>query len=250
MSKSRMTTYERCPYAYNFSYIDRIKGGNMYTEIGNEVHEFIEDVFKVVKPNIDTQKIDNIGKLSLTPNLSYKKNVLLLEANRWRNICQLEAGPIQKKEYFKPVYEEEKMYDNENKLVGIVDRVHKCHIGDAFAPDTKKFPEFKDGDLVIVENKTGAYTKKKAVSYEEELLWYRMLIRASKGVDIRWGAIYFPHNNKIHYVDLNEDKFDEKLLLDRINKIKGYIQDELFEPTPSTYNCPNCFYVDICEYRK
>lgn len=243
-----MGTYEKCPMAYKFSYIDKIKGGNMYTEIGLDVHSFIEDVFKVVKPNIEKSKLDNIGELKLTPNLEYKKNVLLLEANRWRNICFEKI--VEKEEYFKPIIEEEMLIDEKNMIKGIVDRVHKCHIGDAFAPDLKNFPQFQNGDLVIVENKTGTYTKQKSIAYEVELLWYRMLIRASKGIDIRWGAIYYPKNNKIHYVDLNDEKFNEQELLKKINKVRGDIDKGIFKAKPSNINCPNCFHNDICEYRK
>lgn len=242
MSKSRMSTYQNCPFAYYLGYVKGIKGGNIYTEIGIEVHDFIDEMFTIIKPNPNS-KLDDIGKLKLTPNLDYKKNILLLEANRWRNICLKEKDIS----YFAPTISEEKMYDNENEIVGIVDRVHKCHLGDAFAPDIRKFPEFKDGDLVIVENKTGTYDKQKAISYEEELLWYRHLIKCNYNYDIRWGAIYFPKGNQVHFFDLNDEKFDWDSLLNRINKIRNMINEELFLPTPG-YSCNGCFYSEMCEY--
>lgn len=246
MSKSRMGTYISCPYAYKFSYIDRIKGGNIYTEIGNEVHDFIDEFFDIVKPNPITEKLDNIGKLNLTPNLDYKKNVLLFEANRWKNICRLPITNEMKIMSFKPIHKENKYRDEKNMLVGIVDRVHKVYSVDNFAPPHS---EFKDGDMVIVENKTGAYTKQKSIKYEEELLWYRMLIKENFGNDIRWGCIYYPKTNKTYFIDLNEPKFDIDRLLKQINRVRDCINKEMFIPTPGK-NCANCFYLERCEFSK
>lgn len=250
ISKSKMGTYERCPYSYKFAYIDKIRGGNQYTDIGTNVHDFIEEVFKVVKPNIETEKLDNISSLKLSPNLNYKKNVLLLEQNRWKNICKLGLGKINSRKLFYPFICEEFIEDKNNLIRGIVDRVHKCHKGDAFAPDIEKFPQFKDNDLVIVENKTGLYSRNKAQSYEEELLWYRMMIKAQKGIDIRWGAIYFPIGNNIHTIDLDEHKFNQEFLIERIDDVRSCIKQEIFLPIPSKYNCTNCFYRERCEFKK
>ena len=241
LSKSKVTTYEKCPLSYKFGYIDKVGGGNIYTQIGSDVHDFIELLFEVIEPQSDGSFL-NVSKLPIAPNEDYKRNVILFEHERWKRI--LDKGLDDS--YFFPVYCENKYYIDDNEIVGIVDRVHKCHKDDMFAP---KHPEFKDGAYVIVENKTGKFSKQKASDYEEELLWYRYILRETQKIDMRWGCIYFPLTNKCHYIDLNEPKFSIDKLKEKITLVRGLINDSVFIPKPEPDKCFWCFYNDICIFK-
>jgi len=241
MSKSRMGTYESCPLSYKFSYIDKHQTGNQATEIGTDVHDFIEEIFEVIKPQSDGT-FQDIGKLKLFPNTKYKQNVLLFEQERWKSICEKGLD----ESYFFPVYCEDKYRDEENELVGIVDRVHKCHKDDKFVCELEGF---NDGDLVIVENKSGSYSKQKSINYEEELLWYRMLIKKNFNIDIRWACIYFPFTNRVHYIDLNAPKFNIEELQQRIKFVRENIISGYFPPEPS-WKCKMCFHKNNCDFGK
>ena len=241
MSKSRMGLYHQCPYSYKLRYIEKIpQPTNIYFEIGTDVHDFIDNLFKIVK--IDENNVLTIPNIDLDTNSEYKFNVLDFEHSRWTTIKDMGLDDS----YFFPVECETTFYDKENKITGIVDRVHKCHNQDELAP---KHRDFMKGDLVIVENKTGKFSPYKAHSYEEELLWYRHLLKVNKGIDVRWGCIYFPHSNTCRHIDLDSVKLTIPKLLQSVNTTRQAIISEEFTPKPSTKNCRWCSYKDYCEYK-
>lgn len=246
LSKSKVGLYNHCPLAWKFKYIDKIEEEySIFLDIGKDVHDFIEHFFSITTPN-ESGELDNISKLKFTPNLQYKKNVSVFEIKRWREIKKRNLSV----DYFYPVLNETSFLLEDCNIIGIVDRVHKCHKDDEFAP---KVPSFVDGEYVLVENKTGKPTAKKCIDYELDLYWYKFIIeRKHPEIKLKWGAIYFPFNNFIHHVQL----FDEKvnLLIESINetklKIEESIQSNTFKATPSKQKCAYCNYRSICMYKQ
>ena len=269
MSKSKYNLYMMCPLAFKFSYIDQIrKEGNIYMKIGTDVHSFIEDFFSVITINtrremlMDCDKITGIettlpglfittitglNDLNYSPNQSYKKNVVKFEIERLNKIIELGLNIS----YFFPVFNEKKWTVENPKLVGIVDRIHKCHKDDVFAP---KLPNFIDGDLVIVENKTGKPNKKKVAGYLEELYWYKIITELvyPNLAPIKWGTVYFPLDNSVYYIELTVEGCTAvaKKINDVRQKIKESINNKKWDATPSSSSCFFCQYKDICKFKR
>lgn len=246
ISKSKKYLFEHCPLAFKFNYIDDIEQPfNPYFAIGIDVHDFIENLFNIIKPQSNGELL-NISKLKYHPNTDYKKNVVKFEIERWKAVHKAGFGM----EYFIPLINEKKMKTENPKLIGIPDRVHKCFEGDSFAPPIDKFPNFRNGNLVVVDNKTGKPTKSKCKNYEEDLLWYKAIVeihRPDLG-EIKFGAIYFPFDNYVYHVELKKE--DVKKLLDDIdkvrNKIKICLDTGMWPANASFENCKWCNYKDNC----
>ncbi len=246
ISKSKKQVYDMCPYAFKLGYVDKIpQGENPYFKIGIDVHEFIDTFFDIVVP-LDSGELQNISSLQYHPNTEYKKNVAKFEIERWRNIHN--AGfDIS---FFIPVEKEKKWQVENPKLVGVVDRVHKCCKIDPFASSVE---EFKNGDLVIVENKTGKMTKEKCKNYESDMLWYKIIMEIVNPelAPIKWGAIYFPESNYVHHCKLLIE--DCRILARSIHTVRENIRRDLitmnFVAKPSIKVCGMCNYAQVCDKR-
>ena len=244
ISKSKKGTYEGCPKAFHYSYIDESdveQAENPFFRIGTDVHDFIDTMFDII--TVEDGKLIGISNLKFHPNTPYKKNVVKFEMERFEAIKN--AGFDES--FFWPVVKE-KMWTTENpRLIGVVDRVHKCCKADVFAP---KHPEFKDGDLVIVENKTGKPTAEKCRNYEEDMLWYKIIMEIVQPelAPIRWGAIYFPYDNFTYHCELKTE--DCRKLAKEIHEVREAIQQNLetgmWTATPSEYACKWCGYKNDC----
>jgi CRISPR/Cas system-associated exonuclease Cas4 (RecB family) len=220
ISKSKKESFDKCPLMFKFSYIDRLeRGENPYFSIGTDVHEFIDQFFDKVEPE-KGGALRRVSELQFHPNTEYRKNVTKFEIERWKLIDSLGFDDT----FFKPVIKEKKYITEIPQLIGVVDRVHKCCKQDPFAP---KHPEFQDGDLVIVENKTGKPTAEKCQGYINDLVWYKIILEISKPEipPIRWGAVYFPYSNYIFHAEL-KDEHCRKLSSD-IRQVRATIKESI-----------------------
>lgn len=250
ISKSKKKLFDTCPLAFKFSYIDKIEQApNVYFEVGIEVHDFIEKFFNTVEID-DKMELVGLSRINFHANMpyvenvySYKKNVARFEIQRWEKIKEAGFGS----DFFFPVMNEKEFKINNPKLVGIVDRVHKCMKTDKFA---YAHEDFKDGDLVIVENKTGKPTSNKIMGYEEDLLWYKIIIEIAHPelAPLKWGSIYFPYNNATHNFRLSQSAC--RTLAESIKKTRQQIQENIesgeWEAKPSPKNCKWCSFNKIC----
>jgi CRISPR/Cas system-associated exonuclease Cas4 (RecB family) len=244
ISKSKRGNFKSCPKAFYYTYVceEQIEEAeNPFFKIGIDVHDFIDNFFDIIK--IENKQIVGLSNLIFHPNTPYKKNVVKFELERFEAVKKAGFDLT----YFLPTVKEKRWTTQNPKLIGIVDRVHKCFKNDIFAP---KHKEFKDGDLVIVENKTGKPTAQKCKDYEEDMLWYKIIMEIVQPelAPIRWGAIYFPYDNYVYHCQLKIE--DCRKLAADIKKVREGIMQGLdtgFWPaTPSSWTCNWCSYKNEC----
>ena len=230
MSKSKVGLFKRCPYAFKLKYLDKMPEDTIFAfEIGKDVHTYIEEFLRRVKIKDNQLQIkDFVSPIKLNKiTRGYVLNVLNFEEQRWSECLQYR--PDNPEKYFRPILNEVWMESNSLKLIGIVDRVHWS---------------YKD-NFVIVENKTGKPSVEKAESYREDLLWYKLLVKATHGHTVNFGSIYFPYDNStFNYPIGNTDK-----LLSRIEETRQEIKKMKFPPTPSKEACGRCTMKKHCKYR-
>lgn len=243
ISKSKKTMFDSCPLSFKYKYLDGLEEAeNPYFKVGIDVHSFIDVMFDKVTP-LDNGELQGISELTYHPNTPYKKNVVKFEIERWSAIHK--AGLD--KSFFIPVEKEKKWIVENPKLIGIIDRLHKCFKGDPFA---MKHPDFNEGDYVICENKTGIPTKAKCKEYEVDLHWYKIIIEIMhpEFAPLRWGVIYFPFDNSVYHVELKADTC--RKLSREIHIVREKIQDNLdtgiWEATPSVKSCTWCSFRSTC----
>ena len=246
VSKSKKTSFDGCPFGFALNYVLSLHQlPNPFFKIGIDVHDFADKIFDIVEPQSDGSLL-GISKLRFHPNMSYKKNVVKFEMERWQAINAAGFDTT----YFFPTVKEKKWKTQNPKLVGIVDRVHKCFKKDVFAPP---HPEFKDDDLVIVENKTGKPTAEKCKNYESDMLWYKIImeIEHPELAPIRWGAIYFPYDNYVYHCELKIE--DCQRLAIEIKKTREQfieaVTTGVFPATPNSRSCGWCSYKNRCPYK-
>ena len=248
ISKSKKGNYDGCPKSFYYTYVDDSdieEEENPFFIIGIDVHDFIDDFFDII--SIEEGQMVGLDKLKFHPNTPYKKNVAKFELERYEAVRNAGFDDT----YFFPTVKEKRWRTENPKLIGIVDRVHKCFKGDVFAPtvfdnDANRIPhpEFKDGDLVIVENKTGKPTNQKCLDYEEDMLWYKIIMEIVQPelAPIRWGAIYFPYDNYVYHCELKTE--DCRILAKEIREVREKIMRDLetgmWQATPSSWACKWC----------
>jgi len=243
ISKSKKSIYDNCPLAFKFSYIDKIpQPENPYFIIGTDVHEFIEAYFNDIK--IEDGNLIGLNKLIFHPNIDYRKNVIKFEIKRWETVKNAGFG----EDFYLPVFNEKRWTTESPKLIGIVDRVHKCFKGDPLAP---KHSEFKDGDLVIVENKTGKPTFEKCKKYHNDFYWYKIIMEVMHPelAPIKWGTIYYPYDNFVYHTKLENEKC--RILAKEIHVVREKIIDSIktgiWKKTPSPKACKWCRFKYQCK---
>jgi len=243
LSKSKVNLFLQCPLAFKFHYVDNLPrtGRNPFFEIGTDVHEFIKQFHETVLVE-DNGELSGLNRLRFAPNTEYKKNIVRFEILRWRRLHHNGFGA----DYFKPLFLEHLFDVGEPILLhGYVDRIHRVCRNDDFAP--LGFPGFKDGDLVIVENKSGA---RKSADYENDLLWYKLLFELSyPGKEIKWGAVYYPIDNAVSHFSLTSEKSAElyKSILLAKSEIEQRLASGRWDAKPSAENCCWCEYARYCK---
>lgn len=242
ISKSKKGTYDACPLSFKFRYVDKLpEAENPAFKIGTDVHNFIDKFYDIVQ--IQDNEISGISSLTYHPNTNYKKNFVKFELERWGII---KSGGYDRN-YFFPVVKEKSYTAETPQLTGIVDRVHRCCPTDPFAP---RHEEFEIGDLVIVENKTGKPTAEKCVKYENDMLWYKMLIEIVKPdlAPIKWGAVYFPFDNYVYHTKLKTENC--RKLAKEIKAVRESIifsiDNNHWPSKPSLFSCNWCLFKNQC----
>jgi hypothetical protein len=178
--------------------------------------------------------------------MDYKKNFVKFELERFEKIKQ--KGYTN--DFFLPLFNETQWITESPRLIGIVDRIHRCFKDDVFAP---KHPDFKDGDLVIVENKTGKPTFEKCKGYKKDGYWYKILIEIEHPelAPINWYTIYFPYDNYPHHFKLENDEC--RILAKEIHEVRqkiiNCIENDEWIATPDKEKCKWCDYKNICEFK-
>jgi len=247
ISKSKKICYETCPLQFKYNYVDKKEQTEIPAfTIGKDVHKFIEDFFKGAVDIDDKGELYGYGNLTFHPNTEMKKNFVKFEIDRWNGIKDYGKD----KSFFFPIYNEFMYTTEKPKLIGVVDRIHKCCKVDKFAP---KEEDFKDGDLVIVENKTGKPSKRKAEDYKLDTVWYKILteIYRPELAPIKWAAIYFPFDNTVYHSRVTAEdcrKLAKEIVGMREKMIKS-LEENNFPANPSFYNCSWCKFKHICDQK-
>lgn len=248
LSKSRINLYLQCPRAYEFRHIKKIveQDVNPYFEIGKDVHSFLDEFFDITK--ITGHNITNLTGLNFSQNTEYKKNAAKFMLERWDILKDMDGA----EQLFRPHLRETNMNITieDVKVTGFVDAVYKLHTKDKLAPIN---PEFKDGDFSIIEYKTGVPNHKKAKGYEEDIMYYKIMLEQTNPElgNMSWGSIYFPYNNYVHTFKINEAETNmlKKKIVDVNKDIINSTVNNLWPHKPSAINCQYCQYKSICKHK-
>ncbi|MBR9678219.1 MAG: PD-(D/E)XK nuclease family protein [Nanoarchaeota archaeon] len=225
VSKSRLGTYEQCPFKFKLHYVDGITvPPNKFMLRGLAVHDFMENFHanvKIRKEGLYIKLPEGVSE----EVLGHVKNVIGFEKKRWEKSLEKDY-PLK---YFKPVMVETKVHNHDDKLFGIVDRVHLNY----------------DDELVVLDLKTGKYNSKNYDYYRQELAFYKKLLDGSLLLKkpVKYGAIYFSGSDTLIMESVSSQQV--AILTQRIKEFRKNVMRQKFAPRPSIL-CKWCGYKEHC----
>jgi len=233
LSPSLVLTYGQCPRRAKFQ-LDGVEGEEQeQLVLGTKFHEDVNlffdkiDVEKLVKLNENEEAITAYFRGILPKNTQYDKlldSFANIEAKRW---CLLKN-----KSFYFPVLKEEKIYNKQLNLSGIVDRVD----------------QLENEEYVVIDYKTGSFRKSNVSKLRFQLSFYATLIDKSNILDkeIKYICGYFPKETPPNHIFFEELKPKTvKAMWKRIENTKKKILSGKFKKNIS-FLCDYCPYCKIC----
>jgi RecB family exonuclease len=255
MSKSRMLSYETCPYKFYLDYIEfkdesrpEPKEGSPLKK-GLDLHQVFEDYYtlplaKTVKEPYEKSIYDILVQHPLVQkkqiekhdpyhnNLHHKvkdydhlQNIYNTHLENFAayNVSRINEVGL---ENYIPQYREVSIYDPETHFLGILDRAEK-----------------REDGWYVLDYKTGnPGTLKK---YLMELALYKYLFEVETGKEVYEVGIYFSANGKERTIQLSEK--DVQDALNELDLVRENIKEKHF-PRKRSYLCDCCCeQKEICE---
>ena len=232
LSKSSLETYDKCPYMFQLSKLERTPTpSNVFMDLGSSIHNMIEDVSQ------DTGKIpkkdEAITKLKekwifksyqsgSTENTFWKRAEQMTENYlNWRNTNK------------NKLIESEMDFDFEYEGVTINGRIDWLE-------------ENPNGDYEVVDFKTGKTAVSSAAAEEDwQLNVYAKAIEEKYGKLPVKASLYFLDPNKKVEFTVDKKKVD-KVLDEKIKPIIKKILSGNFTAKPEQFKCRDCSYKDMC----
>ncbi len=234
-SFTQLKAFWTCPYQYRFMFILKVPPEPKHTfSFGKSIHKTLYDFFTLVQRG-NKHDWDVLKQL-------YEKNWI----DEWYESSshmaeRKEQGLASLKIYYekyaqklpKPLYLEKGFVIKigEHSVRGVIDRVD----------------ELPDGNVEIIDYKTGKKPQSKKVDNPEQLIIYALAATDTmKKKPIKLSYHYLDDNAQVSFSASEEavEKVKEKIL----STIKE-IKTSKFRPTPG-YHCQYCDFRDICEYRQ
>ena len=210
LNKSQVNTFLNCPFKWKKIYIDGVRSEpSPAQERGIRIHNKIEKFYKDPKPDLELKKFINF------------------ELERLKGIKK------DRQKYFKPIFQELKMFNEEIGLKGTCDAVY-------INPD--------DEELIVLDYKSGRYYPDKYDDYRFELAVYAELLKYSGKCDApKYWAIFFVEQDKLFFEKIKQEYIDR--MYETMNKaredMEKYIKENKFPATRNTW-CFSCQFRGEC----
>ncbi|MBU1045890.1 UvrD-helicase domain-containing protein [Patescibacteria group bacterium] len=263
-SYSQFAAFEKCPQQYKFAHILKIpRIGTAIFSFGKTIHktlrQFLEDYLESQEESqkglFGSPAEENAGKEEIDFSEQFKKMTALYEGN-W--IDEWYEDKKQKQEYFKLGKEIlkdflEKFFKEQPKIKFLNKRPSleldfSLKIGDnTIKGKIDRVDELPDGQLEIIDYKTGKGKGKLAKDEKEQLLIYQLAGEQIFGKTPECLSYYYLEiggKTSFQSSEPEREKFKQEVL-NKIEKIKN----SDFRATPG-WQCQSCDFKNICEFRK
>lgn len=251
-SFTQLAAFENCPYQYRFAHILKIPGtGKAQFSFGKTMHSTLQKIF------IEIEKRRGAGQGDLFSTDKEKELITFAEIldiykDSW--VDHWFESKEQKKEYRENgerilcgFYEKYK--DNWPRAIflekGFNLKVRADGESYTIRGSIDRIDEI-DGELKIVDYKTGRPKDKLTFAEREQLYIYQLAAREVFGQKIRSLAFYYLENNEEFEFTAAEKDLDK--VQEKIVKTITEIKKGNFPPKPSIL-CGYCDFADICEHR-
>ena len=219
LSKSQINTFLQCPYKWKKQYIDKVKSKPSPAMVrGIRIHSSIEKFYK------HTEIKDNVITVNDT-SIKVPKKFLEFEERRIES-CRKQGKVVDK--YFKPLFQELKVSDEELGLRGFIDAVY-------INP--------KDDELILIDYKSGKFRPENYDDYRFELCVYAELLNNSGKTDekVKYIGILFVDADKLFFEELKQETIEK--MYNTIKNVREKMGAKNYKPKKNKY----CYF---CNFKK
>lgn len=265
-SYSQFAAFEKCPFQYKFAYILKVpRKGTAVFSFGKTIHNALErftysfveekkfeqkDLFKSVRIQTDkTESLEQIFQKELKRLLEYYQQVWIDEwyENKKQREKYYQLGKEILKSFLKDFIKENpqikifkarpaveldfRLKIKENTIIGKIDRID----------------ELPNGQLEVIDYKTGQAKDKLEKQDKEQLLIYQLAGEQIFGkAPEKLSYYYLNKNKKISFFSSEQER--KKFVQEILKKIEK-IKNSDFKASPG-WHCQYCDFKTICEFAK
>ena len=217
LSKSKINTYLKCPREFKYRYIDEIEvEPNEYMELGTNVHLIAETYAKIYGNNPQENPRYYLDLIARQEKIDINEIDIHLDSlASFFNRAFIEND-------YKLFSQEEYLTDEKHNFSGITDIIL----------------ETQDGDLIVIDYKTGSSSSFNKCRLE--LGYYKMLVESNYDRNVISAGI-FDNDNKRIYMCNQELKEG----LDTLYEVRKNVNEAKF-PKEEQFLCRYCTYSSIC----
>lgn len=234
LSYSQVEKFKICPLQYKYAYILNIPTSpNHALTFGDTIHKTLRD--------FHFSKMFN-NKFSLEDLLNaYEKNWdpagYLSEEHRK---LRFESGKKLLEEYYNK-------HANENvKHLSLEKKVDFIFAGSKFTGKIDRIDELPNGDIEIIDYKTGSVKDQKAVDNDDQVSIYAAAVKKTLGLNPNLLSLYFLENGG-HKISTTRTEDQLKKTEEEVSEIVKEMKKAKFEATPGVH-CTYCDYKNICPF--
>jgi len=234
LSASSLKTYTECPMKFKFEKILQVPTPpTTYFDIGTTIHSVIEHLTKM-----------EMEKMPVTLDLG-----LEILSKEWISTTfDSETQANQEKNKAKKIIDAYFKWrnNNQNSVIGAEERFELDIGGIQFTGFIDRIEKRNDGEIEVIDFKTGGvYETKNSIRENIQLNMYALAVEAKYGKLPKNASLYYlKHDKQIQY----------EIDTEQISKMKTYFEEtvksileEKFKATPSHDSCRICPFQSICD---
>lgn len=233
ISYSQVDNYLICPLRYKYSYVLKIPvAPNHSLSFGNTIHETLKEFHtqKMFGKDLDLEQLLKIYEKNWNP-LGYIDE-------KHRNL-RFESG----KNLLEGYYNKNK--DTKFKHLGIEKSFNLAIDGIKMFGKIDRIDELPNGEIEIIDYKTGSEKDQKEVDQDAQMTIYAMAAKEALNINPKEMVLYYVESGEKRYTKRTDKQIEAEK--EKIKDVVKGIKKGDFEATPGRH-CTWCDYKDICPF--
>ncbi len=242
-SYSQLTSFERCPRQYEYSFILRIPTPpEGVFSFGNTMHNTLLEFYRLVQQSKQATLFTEY-----TEDLSLERLLQIYE-DKWlpygyESRAHMEARKARGREILMTFYDK---FKHDIPRVEFLEKAFKLKIGDVTVTGRiDRADKRSDGTLEIIDYKTGKAKDQKKVDEDLQLAIYALATSQCFNLPASKLTLYFLDEDQKVTTEPTEERLEKAK--EKITALAAAINSSDFAPTPGKQVCSYCPYSKICD---